>query len=152
MRRKIILTWLAVVTWAAIIWGLGGEDFANESTSRFIRPLLEWLFPNLSAGGLDLTHFVIRKGFHAFEYGLLALLALRALLLTWPLSWARAGTVAVSIALALALADEGRQATSETRGGNWTDVLLDLAGASATVGTVHLLPRQTKQLLIGTGS
>ena len=122
MRRKVILTWLAVVTWAAVIWGLGGEDFANESTSRFIRPLLEWLFPNLSAGGLDLTHFVIRKGFHAFEYGLLA------------------------------LADEGRQATFETGGGNWTDVLLDLAGASATVGTVHLLPHQTKQLLIGTGS
>ena len=29
MRRKVILTWLAVVTWAAVIWGLGGEDFAN---------------------------------------------------------------------------------------------------------------------------
>jgi VanZ family protein len=145
------LSWCALVIWAAVIWGLGGEDFGTDSTSRFIRPLLEWLLPGLSAAGLNIAHLSIRKGFHVFEYGLLGLLALRAIQLTWPMPLSRAALIAVGIALALATADETRQAVSETRGGLWTDVLLDVAGASAMVAVVRVLPSRARGRLVGTG-
>ncbi len=96
MRREVVLAWCALVIWASVIWGLGGEDFGTDSTSRFLRPLLEWLLPGLSAAGLDMAHLSIRKGFHAFEYGLLGLLALRAIGLTWPMPLARAALIAVA--------------------------------------------------------
>ena len=150
MRREVVLAWCALVIWASVIWGLGGEDFGTDSTSRFLRPLLEWLLPGLSAAGLDMAHLSIRKGFHAFEYGLLGLLALRAIQLTWPMPLARAALIAVGVALALAEADETRQAVSETRGGAWTDVLLDVAGASATVALVQVLPSRAKGRFVGT--
>ena len=148
MRREVVLAWGVFAIWAAVIWGLGGEDFGTDSTSRFLRPLLEWLLPGLSAAGLDLAHLSIRKAFHAFEYGLLGLLALRALRLTWRMSLTRAALIAVGVALALAAADESRQALSETRGGAWTDVLLDVAGASAAIAVVRVLPRRAKGLFL----
>lgn len=151
MKYKFILTWFAVTIWTVFIWTLGGNYFSSESTSHVIRPLLEYFLPKLLTPRVELIHFFIRKTFHFFEYGVLALLVVRALLITWRLSWPRAATVTVSLALALALADEGRQAISKVRGGNLTDVILDFAGASATLGMLHLLPSHLRELLLCPG-
>jgi len=151
MRGEVVLAWCALAIWAAVIWALGGENFGTDSTSRFLRPLIEWFLPGLSAAGLDLAHLSIRKGFHAFEYGLFGLLALRALRLTWRMPLARAAFIAVGVALALAAPDEARQAVSETRSGAWTDVLLDVAGASATVAVARVLPSRAKGFFVSDG-
>lgn len=50
-----------------------------DETSRFIRPLLEFLFPAASAETITLYHAFIRKCAHFTEYAVLALLAYRAL-------------------------------------------------------------------------
>ncbi len=152
MRGEGIATWGAVVAWTWVIWDLGGDDFSTESTSRILRPLLQWLLPGISAESLDTVHFVVRKGVHAFEYGMLALLALRALLFTWALPEAHAFVLALGFALALATADEGRQTLSDARGGAWTDVLLDLAVANGAVATVQVLPVWARRILTGRGA
>lgn len=144
------MTWAAVVASTALIWSLGGDDFSSGATSRFLRPLLDWLFPGLSAEHRDAVHFAIRKGAHALEYGLHALLTLRAVLVTWGLPVQRGAILAIAVALALAAADESRQSFSDTRGGAWTDVLLDLAAAGLSVGAVQVLPRRAKRILVGT--
>ena len=64
------------------------------------------------------------------------------------MSLTRAAFIAVGVALALAAADESQQAVSETRGGAWTDVLLDVAGASAAMAVVRVLPRRAKGLFV----
>lgn len=150
MRMEVILTWAALVAWTVLIWDLGGDRFSSGETSRFLRPLLEWLFPDLSPERLDVAHLAIRKGAHALEYGLHALLTLRAVLVTWALPVARGAALAVVFALALAAADEGRQALSDTRGGAWADVLLDLTAAGLSVAAVQLLPGGATRILIGT--
>ena len=78
-------TWVALMALTVLIWSLGGDEFSSVATSRFLRPLLDWLFPGLSAERLDAVHFAIRKGAHALEYGVHALLTLRAVVVTWGL-------------------------------------------------------------------
>ena len=150
MRMEAILTWAAVVALTVLIWSLGGDGFSSGATSRFLRPLLEWLFPVFSAERLDVLHLAIRKGAHALEYGLHALLTLRVVLVTWGLPVVRGAVLAIAFALALAVADEGRQTLSDTRGGAWTDVLLDVTAAGVSVGGVQLLPSGATRILIGT--
>jgi VanZ family protein len=150
MRREAITTWAALMALTVLIWNLGSDDFSSIETSRFLRPLLDWLFPGLSAEGLDAVHFAVRKGAHALEYGVHAVLTLRAVVITWGLSFPRSAILAIAFALALAACDEGRQSFSDTRGGSWTDVLLDLTAAGLSVAAVQALPGRTKRTLVGT--
>jgi VanZ family protein len=70
----------------------------------------------------------VRKCAHVAEYGLLALLAWRAALMTTRLGALATAGVAISPVVLLALVDEGRQAFSDARTGTGGDVLLDIAG------------------------
>ncbi len=128
--------WLAVALCTALILTFSGEGFSAASTSRFVGPFVRWLFPDASPQTLEWVHFAIRKGAHAAEYGLLALLALRA----ERLGTARIRNAAVARVLTLcavvASVDELRQARLEQRTGSVVDVGLDLAGAVAALALV----------------
>ena len=128
--------WLAVALLAALILTFSGEGFSAASTSRFVGPFVRWLFPDASPQTLEWVHFAIRKGAHAAEYGLLALLALRA----ERLGKAHIRNAAVARVLTLcavvASVDELRQARLELRTGSVVDVGLDLAGAVAALALV----------------
>ena len=150
MRMEAIASWAAVMALTVLIWSLGGDEFSSVATSRFLRPLLDWLFPGLPAERLDAVHFAIRKGAHALEYGVYALLTLRAVVVTWGLPVPRSAILAIAFALALAASDEGRQSFSDTRGGAWTDVLLDLTATGLSVAAVQVLPGRAKRIFVGT--
>ena len=103
-------------------------------TSRFIGPFLRWLVPGIADVTVDTVVYVTRKGAHAAEYGLLAVLVLAALHRSFrPIprhwDWPRAGG-ALLIAAAYAVSDELHQAFEPTRHGSPADVLLDSAGAA----------------------
>lgn len=51
---------------------------AASNTSRFIRPFLEWLFPNASVETITLYHDYVRKLAHFTEYAILAFWVWRA--------------------------------------------------------------------------
>ena len=110
--KQRVGAWLAVAGWIALILTLGGESFSASSTSRLIGPLLHWLFPDITAESLATAHFLVRKGAHVTEYGVLALLAWRALQLSFRISRGRIGAGTLGFVLAVAGTDEAFQAFS----------------------------------------
>jgi VanZ family protein len=137
----VILSLSAVAGWIAVIFALSGEDFAAPETEGFFAPLLRWLISNLSDEALAVIHFAIRKTAHAGEYAVLALLSYRAAAVSGVSSVGRQLGLALAVSLAVAVADETRQAFSPTRGGSAADVVLDVAGAFAALALAFALRR-----------
>ena len=107
----------------------------NE-TSRFIRPLLEWLFPAADADTLYLYHAAIRKLAHVFQYGVLCLLAVNAFR-----SVKRSYLIALSYISSIAVIDELQQSLDPTRTATPVDVVLDIVGGLLALGFLHLIRR-----------
>jgi VanZ family protein len=105
-------------------------------TSRFIRPLLEFLFPAADADTLYLYHAAIRKLAHLFQYGVLGLFALHAF--TY---FKRPVVFALSFVALIAMIDEFRQSFDPARTATPLDVLLDIVGAMLALGVVFAFRR-----------
>ena len=71
-RYAPLILWIGVVLFASTTMG------SMSKTSRFFRPLLEFLFPNAPEETLLIYHGYIRKMAHLTEYGILAFWASRA--------------------------------------------------------------------------
>jgi len=119
-----------------------------SETSRFIRPLLEFLFPNTTEETLVIYHGYIRKFAHLTEYAILAFWASRAfsgsskniLRRVWYL-------FALLLVLLVALIDETNQSFLASRTGSIWDVGLDfLGGFMATLIFYFVYQRQTKEI------
>ena len=107
----------------------------NE-TSRFIRPLLEFLFPSADPDTLALYHGLIRKAAHVFEYAVLGILAVRAFRKTQH----RVVLASVLVVL-IAFIDELNQSFNPSRTSTPWDVLLDVFGGLLGIGAYVLLSR-----------
>jgi VanZ family protein len=121
------------LAWVAVIQIFASGSFSANETSRFIVPLLRWLFPGADAESVAAVHFSIRKAAHFVEYAILALLALRAFRSrsSRPLAWLVAASFV--LALAVAVVDESRQAAAVGRTGALSDVALDMSGAATAL-------------------
>ena len=107
---------------------------ASGGTSRFLGPLLRWLFPGLSAESVDLGVTIVRKAAHVTEYAILSALVWRALRKPLkvdprPWSWRLAGA-ALLVAGLYAASDEFHQSLVPSRMGSAVDVALDTSGAA----------------------
>jgi VanZ family protein len=140
-KTEIALAWLWVVAWIAVIQLFASGAFSATETSRFITPLIRWLFPDWDARSIAAAHFAIRKASHFIEYAILALLALHAFRLKFdrPLAWLAAASLAV--AFASAVVDEYRQSHLKSRTGAVSDVVLDLTGAASALALASLTRR-----------
>jgi VanZ family protein len=115
---------------ALIFWG-STEVLSDQQTSRFIKPLLRWLMPELSDAAVGRVQYAVRKTGHVLEYGVLAMLLGRALRAS-----RRPGEVtrrvmlmAWGLSVAYAVTDELHQAMVATRYGSVGDVVIDALGA-----------------------
>jgi VanZ family protein len=142
--RRTLGAWAVVIAWTLLISAFSGDAFSADSTSRFIRPLLRWLFPDALPEILNRLHAAVRQGAHAFEYGVLALLSFRALRLSTDSSPGRTFALALLLVLAVATADETHQALSQARTGSPWDVALDLAGGALALALLAALLRSPK--------
>ena len=147
---KLLRAWLLVLLWAAVVWSLGGDSFSASETSRFLRPMLEWLFPDFSVSDMYRLLYAIRKTAHIVEYALLAVLILRALWIGSLRSLLQSLGLTLVLVATMAIADESRQSTSAARGGSGWDVLLDLSGAFLAVAIVLLIQSQLRRPLFPT--
>jgi VanZ family protein len=123
--------WLPAIAWACVISVLSTDVFSSQHTSRFIIPILHWIFPHAGAETLALMHAIIRKSAHFTEYFLFSMLLLRALRgedRGWKMRWA---IWAVVIAAGYAGLDEFHQSFVPSRTASPWDALLDTVGASA---------------------
>lgn len=104
------------------------------NTSSFMRPLLEFVFPNASAETLDVYHGYIRKLAHVTEYAILAFWASRAFLHSSKVFLRRFWYVFAFLVVVLtASIDETNQSFLASRTGSIYDVLLDVAGGTAMI-------------------
>lgn len=108
-----------------------------SETSIFVRPILEFLFPNTPEGTLLIYHGFIRKAAHLAEYAILAFWAVRAF----------SGSAvdflknhsficAVLLVTLVALIDETNQSFNPTRTGSPWDVLIDISGALLMISAI----------------
>src|SRR5262245_22852594 len=131
--HRFVRYWLPVVLWAAVIFSASTDALSVRQTSRFIGPLLRWLFPAISDEGVWRVQLVVRKTAHVTEYAILSALLWRALRRAErhdPRTWRRAPAGWAFLAASLyAVTDEWHQSFVPSRGSHWGDVLLDAVGA-----------------------
>lgn len=118
-----------VILWMAFILLASSSGFSAINTSRIVRPLLVWFFPDITEEGINLTHFVVRKAAHLTEYAILGWLMARALSTSSRTylrqTWLLAGLLPI---LLVALVDEYHQSIVPSRTGSVYDSAIDIAG------------------------
>lgn len=99
------------------------------NTSRIVRPLLLWLFPDISEARIQLTHLVMRKAAHFTEYAILGWLAARVFA-TSSRDLLRRYWFSAALLLIVfqAVLDEYHQSFVTTRTGSPYDSLIDIVG------------------------
>ena len=132
--------WVPALAWMSLIFMGSSDTLSANHTSRFVEPLLRWIFTGISQERVDDLHVLIRKGGHLTEYAILALLlwwALRPLaakgrqVLLW----------AFSLATLYAASDEFHQSFVPSRGASVHDVAIDGCGAALAMGALWYFPR-----------
>ncbi len=126
------MRYLPLFLWVAVIFFLSSGSGSSVETSRFIRPLLEFIFPLASAETLGFYHAIIRKFAHFAVYFVLGIAAARAFSGSehfrkyWWL-------FAFIIVAAIASLDELNQSFEPERTFAFTDILLDIFGGTTAV-------------------
>lgn len=122
-RYGPLLLWILFISFAST------SEFSAGNTSKIIRPILLWLFPDISEARLTTIHFLTRKAAHFSEYAVLAFLAQRAFITsahTFILRyWFQLGLLLVVL---YALLDEYHQSFVPTRTPSIYDSAIDMAG------------------------
>jgi len=139
---RVAMAWLLFALWASFVWWLGTDQFGASTTSRYLGPLVDWLFPHISPAERLTLLTSIRKIAHPGVYAVLAGLAFRAALLSGVSRLARGAAIALAMAVSFAGIDEVRQSKSSARTGAASDVGLDAAGASAALAALSYLRRR----------
>ena len=146
--RLFFKYWLPVLIWMALIFSASGDAHSYEHSSRFVEPILHWLFPRMPQTRVEAIHHFIRKCAHLTEYAVLALLLWRAVRRPEknhprPWSWPEAG-LALAIVFLFAASDEFHQIFVSTRTALVSDVFIDTAGGAASLLALWMIGRWRK--------
>jgi len=139
--RVRLSAYAPLLLWVGFIFFLSSDSGSAAQTSRFVRPLLHFLFPTAPEATIDIYHYYIRKAAHFTEYAILALLAARMLILsrpymrTWP-------AVVLAFVAVIACTDEFYQSFNASRTPSAYDSLLDFSGGAFAVATLWLILRR----------
>jgi VanZ family protein len=115
--------------WMVFISIFSTAGFSSINTSRFIGPLLRWLFPNINESQLGAIHFLIRKAGHLTEYAILADLVRRPLVTSSNTFFRRRWfELSLTLIACYALLDEFHQSFVPSRTASIYDSVIDVAG------------------------
>ena len=144
--RRRLWRYGPVVAWMCVVLGASSPGFSSAHTSRFVGPLLRWLFPGISQTTLETAHFLVRKASHFSEYALLALLAARAFHTSGRPALRRLWWLAAfALVACVALVDEYHQTFVPGREGSIYDSLLDMAGGATALACAALWLRRRRR-------
>jgi VanZ family protein len=139
-RLQTIVRYGPLLLWIGFIFFASTNEFSAGNTSRFIRPVLLWLFPQITEDELTTVHLLTRKAAHFFEYAVLAFLARRAFV-TSARSFIQQHWFAWSLVLIVlgSLLDELHQSFVPSRTGSIYDSVIDVAGGLTVllIGALH---------------
>jgi VanZ family protein len=136
---SLLLRWGPLILWLVVASLLSTDGLSGRQTSRYLIPLLHWVFPAVSLKTLIALHVGIRKAIHVFEFGVLAWLWYRAL--KWgETGWQpQAAVRAFLLAAAFGTADEFHQSFQPHRSASAADVGWDSLGAFFGLGSCWML-------------
>jgi len=122
---------------------------SSRQTSRFLDPLLRWIFPYITDQSVYMGVGLIRKTAHIVEYAILSILlwcALRKPVVNDRRPWRhRDAFLAFGLTAAYSLTDEFHQLFVPSREGSLRDVGFDTGGALIGVLLVWLVGRLLKR-------
>ena len=133
-----------LVLWIGVILFASTDGFSAGNTSRIIRPLMLWLFPEITEAQLGTVHLLTRKTAHFVEYAVLAFLARRAFITSM-----REGlknhwfALSLMLVVVVAVIDELHQSYVPARTGSIYDSGIDIAGG-LTVLLVYWIYRRRR--------
>jgi len=140
--------WLPVALWMSLMILASTDLMANRRTSRILGPLLRWVMPGIREATIERVQWVVRKSMHVTEYGILALLVLRARTRTvrWlPREWSWGhGLFVVGVCGLFAVSDEVHQALVPSRHGSVLDVGLDTLSAAIALALLRIIRRMPR--------
>ncbi len=138
-----------LILWVGLILFLSTGQASMSNTSRFVRPLLEFLFPNSPEEILIIYHGYIRKLAHITEYAMLAFWASRAFSSSRLMFLRRFWFLFAFLLVALvASIDETNQSYNASRTGSVYDVLLDVSGGAAMILAFYTVSEYRKRQTI----
>ena len=114
--------------WIGVIFFLSSNFGSSAHTSLIIEPVLKFVFPDISAASLEFAHACVRKTAHFTEYGVLALLGIRALFRASGLFFRLRWVLPILIVAVVASLDEFNQSFEPSRTSSPWDVALDVFG------------------------
>lgn len=145
--HHVLKAWIALILWLIVIAIESTTYLSSQNTSRFLYPVLHFLF-GIDYARFEPYHFFLRKTGHVFGYGLLSILLFRAWRETlpalsgsrWTPRWASIAVVGTALVASL---DEWHQSYLPTRTGAVHDVILDTCAGLAAQFAIWLLYRRT---------
>ncbi len=149
MSQRVVNNWRGglwafapLAVWIGAVFVMSGSGASMAETSRFIGPLIRWIYPDISPETLRVIHVGVRKLAHVFEYSVLAFLSVRAFSL---FAGHRLGNwrylVALIPVVVVASVDEYRQSLDVTRTGTIDDVILDIASGMLVIALLWIVRR-----------
>jgi VanZ family protein len=130
-EKELLKAWIAAGLWMILIAIESTSYLSSANTSRFLYPILHFLFGIETPRFLVLHHY-LRKIGHFVGYFILSFLLFRAWRFTlrlssrWALRWA---TIAFFMSVLVASLDEWHQSFLPSRTGTIRDVILDSIAA-----------------------
>jgi len=139
IKSQRLLRYAPLILWAAFIFVASTRLMSASNTATILRPVMLWLFPNISEATLNLIHFMIRKAGHFSEYAIFALLAARAFrtssreLLRKRWFWA-----SLLLVVVYALSDEFHQSFVPSRTASIYDSMIDSFGGLTALALLNI--------------
>lgn len=136
--------WVPVLVWMGLIFVLSTDLGSARRTSRFIGPLLRWVWPAVTEEQIGWTKMAVRKTGHVTGYAILGILCLRGVRRGIFVSdWRRRAALAAWLIASLyAVTDEFHQSMVPTRMASAADVALDSVGAAMGIAVVWMIGRR----------
>lgn len=123
-----------LLVWIGVIFYLSSDSGSMTNTSRFLRPILVFLFPSADETTLFFYHGIVRKLAHFTEYAILGALAVRAFVRSQ-----YRYAFSLLIVVAVAFADEFGQSFRPSRTASIVDVGIDIAGGLVIIASLYIL-------------
>jgi len=130
-QKELLKCWIAASLWILLIAIESTSYMSSANTSRFLYPILHFLF-GIDYARFSVLHHYLRKTGHFVGYFILSLLLFRSWRVTlrlssaWAMRWASLGFLMSALVASL---DEWHQTYLPSRTGTVSDVILDSSAA-----------------------
>lgn len=145
--RVTLIAYAPLFLWMVLVLGLSFGEASMSETSRIIRPILKFLFPNAPEATITAYHAFIRKSAHFTEYAILAFFAVRAFSAA-SINFIKSNRfwLAIVLVLLVAATDEFHQSFEPSRTSSIYDVALDCIGGVTMVVLYWLFTKTRSRL------